>query len=500
MKISAADEDRWFRSVTSKDPRFDGWVFVGVTSTGIYCRPSCPANTPKRENMRFFTASAAAQGAGFRACKRCRPDATPGSPAWNYRADVVGRAMRLIVDGLVDREGVKGLAGQLGYSERHLHRLLVNEVGAGPIALARAQRAQNARLLIETTTLTFSDIAYAAGFSSIRQFNDVVKVVFAQTPGELRRKRQGSSTTSGVAPTPESNGVSTLSIRLPFRAPFAGRELFEFLSARRVSGVESCSPAEAPVYERSLRLSYGLATCRLEIGTEAVTGTFHLQDLRDMASAVNRSRRLLDLDSDPVAVIEAFEGDPLLGELVRKTPGLRVPGHVDGFEVAVRAIVGQQVSVAGARTTLGKIANMHGEELPSALGARSPDISRVFPSAETMADVNPDQLGVPKARGATIVRIARAFAEGRICVDPGSDADDAAAALLGEKGIGPWTASYVRLRSFGDPDCFLPTDLGVKHAFTANQLPIDERSIDRVAAAWRPWRSYALMYLWHSLA
>ena len=492
------DDDRWYRSVASKDPRFDGWIFVGVTSTGIYCRPSCPATTPKRANMRFFKTAAAAQGSGFRSCKRCRPDATPGSPAWNQRADVVGRAMRLIVDGLVDREGVHGLASRLGYSERHLHRQLVAEVGAGPLALAQAQRAQNARVLIETTSLSFSDIAFAAGFSSIRQFNDVVRVVFAMTPTELRA-RSKTPTSVATGGRPSAGGATTLTIRLPFRKPFAGPELFGFLNDRSVTGVEDCTGQGDLSYRRTLRLSYGLATCTLAFGSDAIVGTFHLQDLRDMSSAVQRCRRLLDLDADPVAVMETLGNDRVLGESVAKTPGIRVPGHVDGFEVVIRAIVGQQVSVAGARSTLGKITAAHGELLPAELARRSPGLTHLFPTPESLAAADPGALGVPKARGATIVRVADAFVHGRIRADSGANADETMKGLLAEKGIGPWTATYVRLRSFGDPDCFLPTDLGVKHAFAARGLATDERSIDAVAANWRPWRSYALMYLWNSL-
>ncbi len=513
MDLPSDDEERWYRSVASKDPRFDGWIFVGVTSTGIYCRPSCPAMTPKRSNMRFFKTAAAAQGQGFRACKRCRPDASPGSPAWNQRADLVGRAMGLIVDGLVDREGVEGLARTLGYSERHLNRQLVAEVGAGPLALAQAQRAQNARILIETTTLTFSDIAFAAGFSSIRQFNEIIRTVFALTPTELRQRTRNPG---AKAPTPgalsdlpstevtPSGAATSLSIRLPFRKPFAGAELLGFLHARAVPTLESVSAGSAGGetslrYDRSLRLAYGAATCSLVFGPDAIQGTFHLEDIRDMSSAVHRCRRLLDLDADPVAVSESLADDPIIGELVRKVPGLRVPGHIDGFEVAIRAIVGQQVSVAGARTTLAKIAGRYGEVLPAALQQRSPELERLFPTPAMLAEADPDTLGVPRARAATIIRVAEHFASGHIQADLAADRERTMAALLDVKGVGPWTATYVRLRAFGDPDCFLPTDLGVKHAFAARGLPVDERSITRASDAWSPWRSYALMHLWNSL-
>ena len=509
------DDESCYRSVVSKDPRFDGWIFVGVTSTGIYCRPSCPATTPKRTNMRFFKTAAAAQGRGFRACKRCRPDASPGSPAWNQRADLVGRAMGLIVDGLVDREGVTGLAHSLGYSERHLNRQLVAEVGAGPLALAQAQRAQNARILVETTALSFSEIAFAAGFSSIRQFNEIVRMVFALTPTELRQRSRvrvtGPSGSTDARPSAERTnqpvvtegarvGATSLSVRLPFRKPFAGAELVAFLSMRAIPTVETVhtEPSEMR-YERSLRLAYGSAICSLAFGPDAIQGTFHLEDIRDMSSAVHRCRRLLDLDADPVAVSESLADDPVIGELVRKVPGLRVPGHVDGFEVAVRAIVGQQVSVAGARTTLGKITGRYGELLPASLRDLSAGIERQFPTPTALATADPASLGVPGSRAATIIRVAEQFASGQIRADLAADREETMAKLLDVKGIGPWTATYVRLRAFSDPDCFLPTDLGVKHAFAARGLPVNERYVTTASDFWRPWRSYALMHLWNSL-
>lgn len=346
------DEERCYRAVQSRDTRFDGWFFGAVTSTGIYCRPSCPARTPKRANMRFFATAAAAQLAGFRACKRCRPDATPGSPEWNQRADLVGRAMQLIADGVVDREGVAGLARRLSYSERHLHRQLVAEVGAGPIALARAQRAQTARILVETTELQFSHIAFASGFASIRQFNDTIRAVFAMTPSELRARvnsiaaRSARDTTAG----PTSSG--TIALRLPFRAPLDADPLLDFLRVRAVPGIET---VVGSTYHRSMRLPFGSATVALTPLPDHIACRLRLDDLRDLPAAVQRGRRLLDLDADPVAVALPLERDPLLAPLVAKHPGLRVPGHVDGFEILVRAIVGQQVSVPGARTVLGRI-------------------------------------------------------------------------------------------------------------------------------------------------
>ncbi len=288
------DSNRLYDIIEGCDERFDGWVYVGVTSTGIYCRPSCPARTPKREYMRFYPSAAAAQGAGFRACKRCRPDATPGSPEWDRRADLVGRAMRLIADGVVDREGVTGLASRLGYTERHVHRQLVAVAGAGPLALARAQRAQTARVLLETTDVPITPIAFAAGFRSVRQFNATIREVFALTPGELRTraKRHGRAQDSGA-----------VVLRLPYRAPLDADDLIAFLALRAVPGIEEVLDG---AYRRSLRLPHGFGTVELTPAGDHMQARFVLDDLRDLAAAMQRSRALLDLDSDPQAIIEAL--------------------------------------------------------------------------------------------------------------------------------------------------------------------------------------------------
>jgi AraC family transcriptional regulator of adaptative response / DNA-3-methyladenine glycosylase II len=317
-----------YRAVKSRDARFDGMIYVGVTSTGIYCRPSCPAMTPKPEHMRFYPTAAAAQQAGFRACKRCRPDAVPGSPEWNVRNDVAGRAMRLIADGIVDREGVPGLARKVGYSSRQLQRSLVAEVGAGPLALARAQRTQIARTLLETTTLPVTDVAFAAGFSSVRQFNETIQAVFSQTPSDLRRRIQPKGATSEA-------GV--IHLRLPYRPPMDFGSLLSFLSSRAIPGVEEVADG---AYRRVLRLAHGLGVAAIRPGPEGqpphVVCDLQLDDLRDLASAIARLRRLFDLDADPAAILEPLRPDPTLGPLVRQAPGLRAPGHVDPFELAIR--------------------------------------------------------------------------------------------------------------------------------------------------------------------
>ena len=480
------DEERCYRAATSKDARFDGWFFVGVTSTGIYCRPSCPAMTPKQAHMRFYRTAAAAQGAGYRACKRCRPDATPGSPAWNVRADLVGRAMRLIADGVVDRDGVGGLARRLGYSERHLTRQLTDEVGAGPLALARAQRAQTARILIETTPMPFTDVAFASGFSSIRQFNDTVQAVFATTPTELRDRASRPGRGSHVV------SAGTIELRLPFRPPFDASSLITFLGARAVPGVEELV---GDTYRRTLRLPHGAATVGLRPAARHVACTLRLDDHRDLAAAVQRCRRLLDLDADPAAVADVLGLDPLLAPLVHAMPGRRAPGAVDGPELAVRAVLGQQVSVTGARTLAARLVRDCGTQLTQPDGS----LTHLFPEPDAVAALAPDRLAMPQARKRALAGMCEAIASGRIAIDPGVERGQLEAQLVALDGIGPWTAGYIAMRALGDPDAFLPTDLGVRHALERLGARADPKSAARLAEAWRPWRSYALAHLWASL-
>jgi len=476
------DSDRIRQALASRDPRFDGWFFVAVTTTRIYCRPSCPAR-PKPENVRFFSTAAAAQAAGFRACKRCRPDATPGSPEWDRRGDLVGRAMRLIADGVVDREGVRGLARRLGYTERHVHRQLVAVVGAGPLALARAQRAQSARILLETTELPVTAVAFAAGFGSVRQFNDTVREVFATAPGALRARARHGRAAAGDAVT----------LRLPYRAPLDAAGLVAFLGVRAAPGVED---ADGDSYRRSLRLPHGGGVVELRPADGHVLARFWLDDLRDLATAAQRCRVLLDLDSDPHAVADTLDGDPVLGPLVRAQPGRRVPGHVDGAELAARAVLGQQVSVRGAATLAGRLAAAYGEPLARPVGG----VTHLFPSAAVLADAEPDTLAMPTARRRALVGLARALADGDVVLDGGADRDDARARLLALPGIGPWTAAYVAMRVLRDPDAFLPSDLGVRYALERLGEDASPAAAARLAEGWRPYRAYALQHLWASLA
>ena len=470
------DFETCYRAVSSKDARFDGVFFTGVLTTGIYCRPSCPAITPKRPNVQFFRTAAAAQLSGLRACKRCRPDATPGSPEWNVRADVVGRAMRLISDGVVDRDGVRGLASRLHFTERHLHRQLVAEVGAGPQALARARRAETARILIETTTMKMADIAFAAGFASIRQFNDTIQAVFAGTPRELRRARR----TNGTG----GRGTS-ITLRLPYRPPFAGRQILSFLGERAIAGTEEW---DGTTYRRTLALEHGPGIVGLSEGDGFVKCDLSLTDMRDLGPAVARLRALLDLDADPVAIGEVLGATKDLRKIVRKTPGVRMPGAVDGTEMAIRAVLGQQVSVKGARTLAARLVGAFGKKLDHPDGA----LTHVFPTADILADAALDEIGLPAARRRTLNAIATAIADGTLLLDAGADRDETRAALLEIPGVGPWTASYLEMRALKNPDAFLATDLGVIKA--AEKLGIAD--IEATAEAWRPWRAYAVQYLW----
>ncbi|WP_435818151.1 DNA-3-methyladenine glycosylase 2 family protein [Micromonospora matsumotoense] len=546
------DFERCYRAVDSRDQRFDGWFYTGVTSTGIYCRPSCPAMTPKRRNVRFFASAAAAQGAGLRACRRCRPDAAPGSPQWDVRADVVGRAMRLIADGVVDREGVPGLAARLGYTERHLHRMLRAELGAGPLALARAQRAQTARTLIETTGLGLAEVAFAAGFGSVRQFNDTVREVYGTVPSQLRTARGGR---------PAPGGAGTITLRLAYRPPLHAAALLDYLAARVLPGVEDVVDG---TYRRGLRLPHGPAEIALTPVAGYVAATLRLADLRDLAPAVARCRRLFDLDADPEAVDQTLAADPALAGIVAAEPGVRLPRAVDGFELALRAIIGQQISLRAATTTLTRLLHHprphtpspspptpasadrpgpgpgfgHGDQEvcvtesasrrpkpldhrgepgepgepgdPGGHGGRGGagrqggaagggwGVVRGFPGAEEVLGLPDAAFGMPVARRETIRALARAVAAGEVDLEPGGDRAETVRRLTALPGIGPWTAGYLAMRALGDPDVLLPTDLAVRRGAAALGLPHTPTTLDAYADRWRPWRSYAAIRLWRA--
>ncbi|MFH0515716.1 DNA-3-methyladenine glycosylase 2 family protein [Streptomyces sp. M41] len=483
------DTERCVRAVQSKDARFDGWFFTAVVTTGIYCRPSCPVVPPKPGNMRFFPSAAACQQAGFRACKRCRPDTSPGSPEWNQRADLVARAMRLIADGVVDREGVPGLAARLGYSTRQIERQLLAELGAGPLALARAQRAQAARLLIETTPLPMADIAFAAGFASIRTFNDTVREVFALSPSELRARTPRSAPGTSGTPDAPGNTAGALTLRLPFRAPLNPDNLFGHLAATAVPGVEEWRDG---AFRRTLRLPYGHGIVALTPHPDHIACRLTLSDLRDLTVAISRCRRMLDLDADPVAIDDQLRTDPLLAPLVDKAPGRRVPRTVDEAEFAVRAVLGQQVSTAAARTHAARLVIAHGQKVDDAEGG----LTHLFPAPEALASLDPESLAMPRSRRTTFTTLVRELTDGAVLLGPDSDWPATRARLLELPGFGPWTVDVIAMRALGDPDAFLPTDLGVRRAAQELGLPSTPAALTARAAAWRPWRAYAVQYLW----
>jgi AraC family transcriptional regulator of adaptative response / DNA-3-methyladenine glycosylase II len=482
LRCVIEDFERCYQAAQSRDPRFDGWFFTAVTSTDIYCRPSCPAMTPRRENVRFYPSAAAAQQAGFRACKRCRPDAAPGSPEWDGRADVVARAMRLIADGVVDRSGVPGLAARLGYSVRQLQRMLVAEVGAGPIAIARAQRAQTARVLIETTTLTMAEIAFASGFSSIRQFNDTIRTVFATAPTDLRRRAGDASSREGAP--------GALVLRLPFRRPLCPDNLFGHLAATAVPGIEE---VRGDAYRRTLRLTHGPGIVELTPTPEHVACRVTLSDLRDLTAAIARCRWLLDLDADPTAVDELFRSDSELGPVVAAAEGRRVPRCVDGAELAVRAVLGQQVSTAAARTCAGRIVAQCGEPVTDPHGG----LTHLFPTPEALEEVD---VAMPATRRKSLAALVDALSSRRLSLDPGCDRADALSVLSGLPGFGPWTTQVIAMRALGDPDAFPAADLGVRRAAESLGLPATPVALTARAERWRPWRAYAVQYLWSATA
>ncbi|WP_204059944.1 DNA-3-methyladenine glycosylase 2 family protein [Microbispora corallina] len=525
MTTRQLDFDACYLAVSARDARFDGRFYTAVTSTGIYCRPICPARTPARKNVRFYRHAAAAEAAGFRPCRRCRPELSPGDPGWDVRADLVGRALRLIDDGVADEHGVAGLAHRLHVTERHLHRLFAAELGTGPLAVARTRRLLLAKQLLTETALPITDVAFAAGFGSVRQFNAAMKESYGFAPGELRKAvgplaaasraertpgAEGAGTAGGAdgAPAASSAAAATgLRLRLAFRRPYDAQSVLRFLAARAIPGVEHVTWAGTDAS------GSGDATGSGEVAryTRAVPGgsitlqpagdhvrlTVRTADTRQLARIVARCRRLLDLDADPEAVASIL-GATALAPLVAARPGLRVPGAFDGFEMAVRAVVGQQISVAGARTILGRLAARVGT--PAAEGTTEPDgdaapaVGVLFPGPDRLAGADLGGLGLTTRRVATLTALAEAVAGGEIDLDGADDPAETTARLLRLPGIGPWTANYIALRSLGDPDAWPDGDLVLRKTMARLGIP------DGEAERWRPWRAYAALHLWSASA
>lgn len=494
MSFPVTDFDERYRAISARDTRFDGQFVTAVRSTGIYCRPSCPARTPKQQNVTFYPTSAAAHEAGYRACKRCLPEAAPGSPAWNLRGDTAARAMRLIAAGVVEREGVPGLAARLGYSSRHLTRLLAGELGAGPLALARAHRAHTARMLLVGTDMPISEVAFSAGFASIRQCNDTIREVFGLTPGELRaRRRSSGGRGSGAADADNGDAAGSIDLILPYRGPLDAAGIFEWMAARALPGVETSTPTS---FARHLRMTGGPAWFEVrQDGQQRLRLRARVTQLGDLAPLVATVRRIFDLDADPIAIDEALAGHPELSPLVARIPGIRVPGSADPHEMLIRAMVGQQITVVAARTALTALATQLGEPVASTDPGSA---GRLFPTMAAIAERGAEVLRGPAARIRAITGAAAALADGTLPLTVGDDAVEQRRALIAMPGIGPWTADYVRMRVLGDPDVFLPGDVAVRAGAAASGLPGEPVPLtawsDRIA----PWRSYLTAHLWRA--
>lgn len=484
------DFDSRYAAVASRDRPFDGRFVTAVRSTGIYCRPSCPARTPKPGNVEFFATSAAAQAAGYRACRRCLPEALPGSPEWDLREDLAARAMRLISQGVVDREGVGGLASRLGHSTRHLTRVLTDELGAGPLALARSQRAHTARQLLCTTTLPVSEVAFSAGFSSIRQFNDTVREVFGLTPTQLRGRARRAE---AVAQVP-----GAITLRLAHREPLDLRGLFDWYAARAVRGIEDAGVGHL---SRTLRTSRGAALVELWGEGREVLARLHLQDPSELPEVLGRVRRALDLDADPVSVDTALSRDDRLAPHVDEVPGIRIPGEFDLAEALARAVIGQQVGVEPARRDFARVARLLADPLPPGFapaGRKDATPHLLFPTASVLAERAVAAVPGPRRRGATIAAACAAVAEGRLAIDPSWRREDAVAALCAVPGIGPWTADHVTMRVTGNPDVLVRGDAAQRRGASRLGLGTTAAELEGEGRAFAPWRSYLGMHLWRA--
>lgn len=517
-----------YRAVKARDKRFDGQFFTAVSSTGIYCRPSCPALTPKPENVTFFLTSAAAHAAGYRACKRCLPEASPGTPQWNLRQDLAARAMRLISEGIMNDGGVQALSDRLGYTSRHLHRTLINELGASPVALARAHRAQIARTLLISTDLPAAEVAFAAGFHSLRQFNHTMQEIFAATPLQIRRtsrkpatvdsRSAGESTAASF--TDQAANRLHLHLALPTRQPYDAPGIFSFLAERALPGVETAELTEATLrYARTLQLPHGPAAVEVTAtaGQDGWQLSMHCEvsSLADIPLLVGRIRRSFDLDADPVAVDSALSTDAVLAPLVAARPGIRLPGALDAQEYLTRAVVGQQISVRAARTHLSRLVQLLGTPYASSIAG----LTLLFPTPQQLLDGIPEPaaeqgpsdperpLRLPARSVRTVRGLASAAVNGDLTLHIGTDPETLRAQLCAMPGIGEWTASYLLLRVLSPPDIWMTGDVALVAGArrlglisTSTPTTTAHRLLRAHARRWSPWRSYAAMHLWSAAA
>jgi AraC family transcriptional regulator, regulatory protein of adaptative response / DNA-3-methyladenine glycosylase II len=483
QEIAPFDPSVLERARLSRDPRFDGKFFVAVTSTGIYCRPICPASpAPRRGNVRYFVSAAAAAEAGFRPCLRCRPEAAPGTPAWLGTSAIVRRALRLIDEGALDEVSVGEFAARVGVGARHLDRLFLRHVGASPLAVAQTRRLHFAKRLIDESDLPMTEIALAAGFGSLRRFNDAFLKAYRRAPRELRRERRES---------PAGGAGDEVSLALSYRPPYDWDHLCDFLALRATPGVERVDQSG---YARLIRTGGAHALIRVQPlpGRDALRLRVQGAPAAALFQIATAARRVFDLAADPALLAAGLQPDPLLRPLVRRRPGLRIPGTWDAFECAVRAVLGQQVTVAAARTLAGRLVERTGERVVTAVTG----LDRLFPTAQTLATADLGGLGLTGARIAALKALALAVAEGRVAFE--RPAEEVVASLLLLPGFGAWTAQYIALRALGEPDAFLGADLIVRRMAAGGGAPLTAKELDRRAEAWRPWRGYAVMHLWRA--
>jgi AraC family transcriptional regulator of adaptative response / DNA-3-methyladenine glycosylase II len=476
------DPNLCYQALRTRDARFDGRFFTAVTTTGIYCRPICPAPTPKLRNVRFYACAAAAEDAGFRPCRRCRPETAPGSPAWSGTSAVVSRALRLIMQGILDESSIEELAGRVGVGGRHLRRLFIQHLGVAPRAVLRTQRLHIARQLIDETELSMTEIALAAGFNSIRRFNQALTESFRASPTELRRKARREGYAGGA-----------LAMRLTYRPPLAWKPLINFLRLRAIPGVEA---VQDNIYRRSIEIDGKSGVIEVMPASDGpyLSMQMHLPSIGRLAQVIDRIRRVFDLGADPFRIADDLGTDPILKPIVRALPGLRVPGAWDPFELTVRAVVGQQISVKAATTIAGRLVQRFGRPLDINENLK---VTHVFPTAETLRNADLRAIGLTVARAQTIRNVAAAACDGRLPCDSSLGLETVIQKLKTIEGIGPWTAHYIAMRAFGEPDAFPEGDLGLRHALSVGGSLISNAQLKRMAEPWRPWRAYAAMYLWN---
>jgi AraC family transcriptional regulator of adaptative response / DNA-3-methyladenine glycosylase II len=475
------DHDACYRAITLRDARFDGRFFTAVKTTRIYCRPVCPARTPQSENVVFYPTAAAAQEAGFRPCLRCRPETAPDMGAWRGTSNTVSRALALIELGALDRSGVDALANRLGLGERQLRRLFRQHLGASPVAVAQTRRVLLAKQLIHETRLPMTEVAFAAGFRSIRRFNETFLALFGRPPGALRRP-------GSLGPKAPDGEFSLL---LRYQPPYDWPAMLEFLRQRAIPGIERVADGS---YSRTIELDgvQGLVSIRPAEGN-ALRARIRMAKISTLPVIIARLRRVFDLAADPLPISAHLATDPVLAPLVAKRPGLRVPGAWDGFELAIRAVLGQQITVAGAVRLAGRLVAVHGEPMT----ARDRGLTHVFPRPEALAAADLTTLGMPRSRAATISAVARAVMADANLFGANRGLDEALERLRAIRGVGEWTAQYIALRQLREPDAFPASDVGLMRALANDQghrLAADE--LLARAEKWRPWRAYAAQHLW----